>query len=96
MAYIKHDMPEGNWFVLVIVGGVFLVLGIAGLIWGWYEEKQLFEALASQRDLREFSLKHVESPQPGALKIGGLIAIAIGILTLAVGLIFWLWVGTPA
>jgi hypothetical protein len=91
MAYIMH-MPEGNWFVLVIVGGVFLVLGVAGLVWGWYEEKQLFEALASQRDLREFSLKHVETPQPGALKIGGWIAIAVGVLTAVVGLIFWLWV----
>jgi hypothetical protein len=89
-------MPEGSWSVLVIVGGVFLVLGIIGIIWGWYEEKRIFESLAAQHDLREFSLRHVESPQPGALKIGGWIAIAVGVLTLAAGLVFWLWVTPPA
>ena len=79
-------MLEGNPLVLVIVGGGFLLLGIAGLIWGWLEEKRLFEKLAAQRDLREFSLKHVESPQPGALKIGGWISIVLGVVILAVGL----------
>jgi hypothetical protein len=75
--------------MLVIVGGVLLLLGIGGLIWGWYEEKRLFEELAAQRDLREFSLKHVESPQPGALKIGGWIAIAAGVLVMIVGFVLW-------
>jgi hypothetical protein len=89
-------MPEGNWSVLVIVGGVFLVLGIIGIVWGWYEEKRLFDALAAKRDLREFSLSHIESPQPGALKIGGWIAIAVGVLIAGVGLVFWLWVPPPA
>jgi hypothetical protein len=88
-------MPEGNWSVLVIVGGVFVVLGVAGIIWGWYEEKKLFDALAAKPDLREFSLRHIESPQPGALRIGGWIAIAVGLLTLAAGLVFWLWVTPP-
>jgi hypothetical protein len=31
----------------------------------------------------------VESPQPGALKIGGWIAIAVGVILLAVGIILW-------
>jgi hypothetical protein len=95
MAYSKH-VPEGNWYVLVIVGGVFLLLGVGGLVWGWYEEKRLFEELSAKHDLREFSLRHIESPQPGALKIGGWIAIAVGVLTLGTGLIFWLWLTPPA
>ena len=89
-------MPEGNWYVLVIVGGVFLVLGVCGIIWGWYEEKRLFDELAAKHDLREFSLRHIESPQPGALRIGGWIAIAVGVLTAAVGLVFWLWLPPSA
>lgn len=82
-------MSEGEWYILVIVGGVFVFLGIIGLIWGIYEEKRLFEALSRQRDLREFSLKHIETPQPGALKIGGWIAIGLGILVAIAGIIFW-------
>jgi len=89
-------MPETSWYVLVIVGGVFLLLGVGGIIWGWYEEKRLFEDLAAKPDLREFSLEHIDSPQPGALKIGGWIAVAVGVLTAAVGLIFWLWLPPPS
>ena len=82
-------MPEGKWFVLVIVGGVFLILGIIGILSGIREEKRIFEALSRKPDLREFSLRHVESPQPGALKIGGWIAIAVGVLMVVAGIIFW-------
>jgi hypothetical protein len=82
-------MNQGDWFILAIVGAVFIILGITGIFWGIREEKKLFEALAAKPDLREFSLRHVESPQPGALKIGGWIAIAVGVIILAVGIILW-------
>ena len=82
-------MEQGEWYILAIVGGVFLVLGVLGIYWGMHEEKRLFEALAAKPDLREFSLRHVESPQPGALKIGGWIAIALGVIMLVIGIILW-------
>jgi hypothetical protein len=82
-------MEQGDWYILVIVGAVFTVLGVLGILWGIREEKRIFEALASKPDLREFSLKHVESPQPGALKTGGWIAIAVGVVVLIVGIIVW-------
>ncbi len=83
-------MPQGDWYILIIAGGVFVVLGAIGLLWGRHEEKRIFEALAQQTDLREFSLEHVETPQPGALKIGGWIAGALGVLMIVIGLILWL------
>lgn len=82
-------MDQGDWYILVIVGGIFIILGIIGIFWGIREEKRLFEALAAKRDLREFSLNHVESPQPGALKTGGWIAISLGVIVLLVGIIMW-------
>jgi hypothetical protein len=82
-------MDQNDWFMLVIIGGIFIVLGIIGIFWGMHEEKKLFEALASKPDLREFSLTHVESPQPGALKIGGWIGVALGAVALLVGIILW-------
>ena len=82
-------MDQGDWYILAIVGAIFIVLGIIGVYWGVREEKRLFEALATKPDLREFSLRHVESPQPGALKIGGWIAGALGVILLVVGIIIW-------
>jgi|WetSurMetagenome_2_1015567.scaffolds.fasta_scaffold884526_2 hypothetical protein len=82
-------MDQGNWVILAIVGGVFIMLGVIGILWGIREEKKLFEALAAKPDLREFTLKHIESPQPGALKIGGWIAIAVGVIALAASVIVW-------
>ncbi len=83
-------MPEGGWFVLMGVGGGFIILGIIGLIWGWHEEKSYFDAIAERRDVREFVSHWPERPQPGAIKIGGWIALALGVLLLVVGIIFWL------
>jgi hypothetical protein len=82
-------MPQGDWYILLIVGGVFVILGIIGIIWGIREEQRIFEALSKKPDLREFTLRHIESPQPGALKIGGWIAIGLGLIMVVVGIIFW-------
>jgi len=87
-------MLEGQWFILAIAGGVFVILGIIGVMWGVREEKRIFEELSKKPDLREFTMRHVESPQPGALKIGGWIAIAVGVLLLAAGIIIWLLHGS--
>ncbi len=73
-------MQSGDWVILAIIGGVFVVLGLVALFWGRYEEQKIFAHLAEQHDLREFTLKHVESPQPGALKMGGWLGISLGVV----------------
>ncbi len=78
---------SGDWFIFVIIGGVLFILGVGAIIWGMVEEKRIFEALAKKPDLREFSLKHIESPQPGALKIGGWIAVGLGVLVIVAGIV---------
>ena len=80
-------MSQGDWYIFLIVGGIFIILGIGSVIWGVREEKKIFDALSKMPDLREFSLKHIESPQPGALKIGGWIAAGIGLVLVVVGII---------
>jgi hypothetical protein len=87
-------MSEGDWSILAIVGAVFIVLGIIGFLWGRREQKKMDEALTTRIDVREFISHWPESPQPGALKIGGLIAIALGVLLMVVGLIIW-YTGLP-
>jgi hypothetical protein len=74
---------------MIIVGAVFIVLGATGILWGIREEKRIFEELSKKPDLREFTQKHIETPQPGALKTGGKIALILGGLLVVVGIIFW-------
>ena len=78
-------------FILMGVGGLFIVLGLAMIIWGRREEKSYFDSLSTRAgDTREFLEHWPQRPQPGALKIGGWIAIAIGVVMLAVGVALWL------
>ena len=80
-------MSPGDTIILMAAGGGFIVLGILGILWGRREEKKIFDALSQKYDLREFSLEHVEGPQPGALRIGGWIAIVLGLFLLIIGII---------
>ena len=78
-------------FILMGVGGLFIVLGLAAVIWGRREEKSYYNSLSARPgDLREYVDHWPQRPQPGALKIGGWIAITIGVITLVTGLALWL------
>jgi hypothetical protein len=77
--------------ILAGVGGLFIVLGLATVIWGKKEEKSYFNTLSTRRgDTREFMEHWPPRPQPGALKIGGWIAVAIGVVTLITGGVLFL------
>lgn len=85
-------MPDVEYVIMMAVGAGFVVLGLVGILWGRHEEKSYFDSLAahSSDDVREFMEHWPERPQPGAIKTGGWIAIAAGLLLLVGGAIFWL------
>jgi len=83
-------MPQGESFILMGVGGGFIIIGLAAIIWGRHEDESYFNSLTGRHDLREFMAHWPERPQPGALRIGGWIAIVIGLLLLAAGVVSWL------
>ena len=72
------------------MGGLFVLLGLAAMIWGRSEEKSYYDSLTGRPDTREFLEHWPQRPQFGALKIGGWIAIPIGLLMIIIGGIFWL------
>ena len=78
-------------FILMAMGGLFILLGIASMFWGKGEEKSYYNSISTRHDAREFLEHDPERPEPGALKIGGWIAMAIGLLMLAMGGAFLLW-----
>lgn len=68
-------------FIVIGVGALFIVLGIAAVIWGVKEEKAYYNGLAMKfGDMREFVERSPHHPQPLALKIGGWISIAVGVV----------------
>jgi len=84
-------MPLHDWFILMGTGGLFVLLGLAVVIWGKSEEKSYYDSLSTHADLREFLEHRPQQPQPVALKIGGWIAVAVGLAMLAMGGAIFLW-----
>ena len=84
-------MPQRACFVLMGIGGLFILLGIGAIVWGRSEEKSSYNSLSTRTDAREF-LEHLpQRPQFGSLKIGGWIAIAVGMLMIVMAGAFLLW-----
>jgi hypothetical protein len=84
-------MPWFDWYILVGLGGFFILLGLLGIFWGRHEEKSYYDAIATRPDVREF-VEHLPwRPEPQALKVGGRIAIAVGVVLLLMGGAYWLW-----
>ena len=84
-------MPYNDFWILMGIGGVFILLGLAAIIWGKREEKSYYDSLSTRADLREYLEHWPQRPEPGALKVGGWIAIVIGVLLVITGGILWLW-----
>ena len=84
-------MSHGDWFIIIGMGGVFILLGIIAFFRGKREEKSYYDSISTRPDVREFLEHEPERPEPGALKIGGWIAMAIGLLMVVMGGAFLLW-----
>ena len=84
-------MNSEHWGIPVIIGAVMFALGIGLIIWGTKEAENYYDSLVTRFDLREFFSRWPPRPEPGALKIGGWIAIAVGIVVAGFGgLLYWL------
>ena len=78
-------------FIMMGLGGLFIILGLGAIFWGKREARGYYDSLATRTDVREF-LEHTPyRPTLGALKVGGWIAISIGLLLIVMGGAFLLW-----
>ena len=80
-----------DYGAMMIIGGVFLIIGIVVLILGSREEKDYFRNISNRTDVRQYLEYKPDSIQSWGLKVGGVIALVIGLVLLVMGLIFWLW-----
>jgi hypothetical protein len=84
-------MSQKELIITAVIGGVFILLGIISFLWGKKEETAYYGTASERTDVREF-LEHLPGrPEPGALRIGGKICIAVGITVLLISLGFRLW-----
>jgi nitrogen fixation-related uncharacterized protein len=89
-------MEYRDLYIMIIIGGVFLVLGILAFFWGSKEERSWYGTVSSRIDVREFLDHSPGRPEPNALRVGGKICIAIGIVLLLISGGFYLWGMAPA
>ena len=83
-------MPEGSWLIIAS-GGLFILLGLGAYLWGRGEEKAYYDSMPARRyDVREYLERLPFRPEPGALKIGGWILMALGLAMLVAGGFLWL------
>lgn len=83
-------MLENDWLIVLALGGAFILLGLAVYFWGRSEEKSYFDAISSRADVREYLNHWPPRPEAGGLKIGGWIAISLGLLLAIAGGIMFL------
>jgi CHASE3 domain sensor protein len=84
-------MPQNELITLMIIGGIFVLLGLGAFFWGKSEEKHYYESISSHQDTREFLEGWPRRPQFGSLQVGGWIAIILGVIMLSVGGAFSIW-----
>ncbi len=79
-------MPQLGYISFIIVGSIFILLGIGLIIWGYREEKNYYNSVSTRYDVKEFVERWPPHPQPLSLKVGGWIAIAVGLGLIAFGI----------
>ena len=84
-------MSQGDVTALLVIGGVFILLGVAVIIWDRVEKRGYLSSISHHLDTREFLDGWPPRPQFGALKTGGWIAIILGLVLLVGGGVLRLW-----
>ncbi len=59
-------MPDQGWFILMVMGGLFALLGLGAIFWGRAEEKGYFDSLSTRSDVREYLEHWPQRPESGA------------------------------
>jgi len=75
--------------MMMILGGVFILLGLGGMLWGKREASDDYQSITARADVHTDTKQILEDWQSnsgsGALTMGGLLTLIIGLFLLALG-----------
>ncbi|MCK4262934.1 MAG: hypothetical protein KAW95_02710 [Dehalococcoidia bacterium] len=75
---------------IMALGGFFLVLGVAFIVWNRRERKGYYNSVMTKRDVKEFLTHEPERPWLNAWRVGGRISLVIGTMLVVAGAVLWL------
>lgn len=75
---------------IMALGGFFLVLGVAFIVWNRRERKGYYDSMMRTRDVKEFLTHEPERSWLNAWRIGGRISLVIGTMLVVAGGVLWL------
>jgi hypothetical protein len=81
-------MPSIDSYIMMGMGGFFLLLSIIAFLRARSEERGLNYSLSQRPDLREFLTRWPMRVEPGALRVGGWILISVGLVLIILGGVF--------
>jgi hypothetical protein len=84
-------MSHQELVITAIIGGAFVILGFIGFLWSHREEGAWYNSILSKIDVREFLTRDPGRAEPNALRTGGKICIAVGIVILLIALGFFIF-----
>jgi len=84
-------MEQTEWQIALGLGALFLILGIALIVGGRKEEKGYYDGIVGHEDVREFMAHDPERAEPGALKVGGWISLATGLVMMVLSGAMLIW-----
>ena len=76
-------MPQVEYYIPMGIGGLFVIVGLATMLWGRRREKKYDKSLSSRTDMREYLEHWPKRIGYGAFQLGGWISIIIGVILLA-------------
>ena len=77
-----HDLDS---YIVMGIGGFFLIGGVVAFLWSRGEERGLNHSLSQRPDLREFLTRWPTRIEPGALRVGGWIFVTVGLGLIILG-----------
>ena len=81
-------MTQSDASSLLVMGGIFFFLGIAAVVWDRLEKKGYFKAISTHEDIREFLSGWPPRAEIGAIRVGGWIAIVLGLIVAGIAVWF--------